>query len=144
MRKNKLRSRLYGKITAIVILLSFLKFPMYGEPLTEQQQNLTENEMRFWSDLEVDLLIEEISEAAYEAIEQAASEAARAAMLANLEREVALIRQAQQWRNEAELRQQAITEAKKAGRKNTFLAAVIGILGGLVVGVGGTLIIGGR
>jgi hypothetical protein len=65
--------------------------------------------MKFWSDLEVDQLIEEISEAAYEAIEQAASEAARAAMLASLEREVALIRQAQQWRNEAELRQQALS-----------------------------------
>jgi hypothetical protein len=102
----------------------------------EQQQNLSESGMRFWSDLEVDLLIEEISEAAYEAIEQAAGEAAKAAMLANLEREVALLRQAQQWRNEAELHQKAFTEAKKAGRKHILLAAVIGILGGLGIGVG--------
>jgi hypothetical protein len=106
--------------------------------------------MRFWSDLEIDcskelrLRTDEISEAAYEAIEQAAGEAAKAAMLANLEREVALLRQAQQWRNESEIRQQELTDAKKAGRKNTLIAAVIGILGGLALGVGGTIIIGGR
>ena len=92
----------------------------------------------------MDLLIDDISEAAYEAIETAAAEAARAAALAALEREAAAIREAQRWRLEAELRQQAIVEAKKAGRKNTPLAAVIGILGGLAIGVGGTLIIGGR
>ena len=99
--------------------------------------------MRYWNDLEVELLIDEISQAAYEAIEQAASEAARSAILASLERETSAIREAQRWRLEAELRQQAITEAKKAGRKNTLLGVVIGILGGLVVGVTGTLIIGG-
>jgi hypothetical protein len=107
--------------------------------------------MKFWSDLEVDLLIGEISEAALEAIEQAAGEAAKAAVLSVIEREAVAMREAvhQQaealrWRLEAELRQEAITEAKKAGRKNTLLAALIGILGGLAVGVGGTLIIGGR
>ena len=84
----------------------------------------------------MDLLIDDISEAAYEAIEMAAAEAARAAALAALECEAAALREAQRWRVEAELRQQAITEAKKAGRKNTLLAAVIGILGGLAVGVG--------
>jgi hypothetical protein len=116
-----------------------------------QETNLTESGPRLYTDSEIDLLIDEISEAAYEAIEQAASEAAKAAMLANLERELVLLRQSayQQaetayWRNEAELRQQAITEAKKAGRKNTLLAALIGILGGLALGAGGTLIIGGR
>ena len=92
----------------------------------------------------MDILIDDISEAAYEAIEQAAAEAARAATLEALEREAAAIREAQRWRLEAELREQAITEAKKAGRKNTLLAALIGILGGLAVGVGGTLIIGSR
>jgi hypothetical protein len=103
-----------------------------------------------WSDLEIDCpaelatLIEEISEAAYEASEQAASEAARAAMLASLDREVAALREAQRWRMEAENNYQEIQAVKQAGRKNTLLGVVLGILGGLVVGVGGTLIIGGR
>ena len=88
----------------------------------------------------MELLIDEISQAAYEAIEQAASEAARSAILASLERETSAIREAQRWRLEAELRQQAITEAKKAGRKNTLLGVVIGILGGLAVGLGGTIL----
>jgi hypothetical protein len=90
------------------------------------------------------LLIDEISQAAYEAIEQAASEAARAAALAALEREAALVRQSQYWRNEADMRQQAIKEAKQAGRKNTLIGVLIGVLSGLAVGIGGTLIIGGR
>ena len=102
---------------------------------------MTESGMKYWSDLEIELLIEEISDAAHEAIEQAASEAARAAILASLDRETAAIREAQHWRIEAELRQQALTDVKKAGRKNTFLAIVIGILGGLAIGVGGTLAI---
>jgi hypothetical protein len=92
--------------------------------------------MRYYSDLEVDLLIEELTKAALEAIEQAASEAARAAILASLERETAALREAQRWRVEAELRQQAITEAKQAGRKNTLLGVLFGVLGGLVLGVG--------
>jgi hypothetical protein len=92
----------------------------------------------------VDILIDDLSLAAYEAIETAAAEAARAAALAALEREVAAIREAQHWRIEAEIRQQTIAETQKAGRKYTLLAALFGILGGLAVGVGGTLIIGGR
>ena len=104
---------------------------------------MTSNEMKFWSDLEVDTLIDEISEAAHEAIEQAAGEAARAAALAALEREAVLVRELQRWRVEAEIRQQTIAETKKAGVKNTVLAAVICLIGGLAVGVGGTLIIGG-
>jgi hypothetical protein len=90
------------------------------------------------------LLIDEISQAAYEAIDQAASEAARAAALAALEREAALVRQSQYWRNEAEMRQQAINEAKQAGRKNTLIGVLLGILGGLVAGVAGTITIIGR
>jgi len=96
--------------------------------------------MRFWSDLEIDLLIDEISEAALEAIEQAAGEAARAAVLSMVEREAAALREAQRWRIEAEANSQALTQTKKAGRKNSILGVLIGILGGLVVGVGGTLL----
>jgi hypothetical protein len=97
--------------------------------------------MKFWCDLEVDTLIGEVSEAAYEAIEQAA---ARAAALAALEREAAALREANRWRMEAELRQQAIKDAKRNGIKNAFIAGVICFIGGLTVGAGGILIIGGR
>ena len=51
--------------------------------------------MRFYSDSEVNCLIDEISEAAYEAIEKAAGEAARAAFLVSVEREAAALREAQ-------------------------------------------------
>ena len=117
---------------------------MFAEQQTEQQPNLTESEMRFWSDIEVDLLIDDISEAAYEAIEQAAAEAARAAALAALEREAVALREAQRWRLEAEFRQQAIIDAKRTGRKNAVITGLACLLGGLFIGIGGTLIIGGR
>jgi hypothetical protein len=92
----------------------------------------------------VDLLIGEISEAAYEAIEQAAGEAARAAFLASVEREAAALCEAERWRLEAEANLLAMKAAKRNGIKNTILGVAIGILGGLAVGIGGTLIIGGR
>jgi hypothetical protein len=107
--------------------------------------------MKLYTDLEIDLLIDEISEAALEAIEQAAAEGARAAALAMLEREAAAYREAAykqaealRWRTEAEIRQQALVEIKKAGVKNAIITGAICLLGGLVFGVGGTLIIGGR
>ena len=99
----------------------------------------------------MDLLIDNISEAAYEAIEMAAAEAARAAALAALEREAAALREAarreaeaQRWRREAEANLQAIAEAKRAGRKNAVIAGLVCFLGGLAFGITGTLIIGGR
>jgi hypothetical protein len=107
--------------------------------------------MRLYSDLEVNSLIEEISEAALEAIEQAAGEAAKAAVLSVIEREAAAMReaayqqaQAEQWRIQAEINAMAVTQAKKAGVKNAIIAGIACLLGGLVVGIGGTLIIGGR
>jgi len=80
------------------------------------------------------MLINEIAEAAHEAIEQAAGEAARAAFLASLEREAIALREAQWWRNEAEM-------IKSVGIKNNFIIGAICFIGGLVVGVAGTLII---
>jgi hypothetical protein len=68
-----------------------------------------------------------------------------------LEREAAAIREAAhqqaeayRWRMEAELRQQAIKEAKRNGMKNAIITGVICFIGGLAVGAGGILIIGGR
>ena len=104
--------------------------------------------MRRYSDSEVDLLIDDLTEAALEAIEQAAGEAAKAAALAMLEREATALREAakqhdeaQRWRLEAEANLQAITEAKKAGRKNAIIAGLVCFLGGLFIGVSGTLLI---
>jgi hypothetical protein len=145
MRKDKLKLKICGKILSTVILLSFLMtFPMYGEPLTEPPPSSSESGTRLYSDLEVDTLIDEISEAALEAIEQAAGEAAKAAVLSVIEREAAAMREAQRWRLEAEMRQLAIVEAKKNGTKNAILAGAVLFICGLAVGVGGTLIIGGR
>ena len=136
----------------IVILLNFLKpFPMFAEQPTEPPPISTESGTKRYSDLEVDLLIDDISQAAYEAIEQAAGEAARAAFLANVEREAAALREASlqqaealRWRLEAEANLLAIKAAKRNGIKNTILGVTLGILGGLAIGIGGTLIIGGR
>jgi len=105
---------------------------------------LGRNTERFYTDSEIELLIEEIREAAHEAIEQAAGEAARAAFLASVEREAAALREAQRWRVETHNNFLEIQAAKTAGRKNAFIAAAIGILSGLVIGVSGTLIIGSR
>jgi hypothetical protein len=105
---------------------------------------LNESGTRLYSDLEVEFLIDEISAAALEAIEQAAGEAAKAAVLSVIEREVAALREAQRWRIQAEINALAVTEVKKAGIKNAVIAGMVCLLGGLVIGVGGTLIIGGR
>jgi len=94
-----------------------------------------------YTDSEIDLLIDDLTVAALEAIEQAAGEAARAAFLASLEREAAALRETQRWRLEAELQKQALAEAKAAGRKKIWLAIGISVVSGLAVGVTGTLLI---
>jgi predicted amidohydrolase YtcJ len=110
----------------------------------EQPPNLNESGTRLYSDLEINELIDEVSQAALEAIEQAAGEAAKAAVLASIEREAAALREAQRWRLEAEIRQGTIKAIKKAGTKNAVITGLVCFLGGLAVGIGGTLIIGGR
>ncbi len=113
--------------------------------------SLSESGTKFYSGLEVDLLIDEISEAAREAIERAAGEAAKAAVLSVVEREAAALREASirlaealRWQLEAERQAQAVTDTRKAGVKNTIIAGMACLVGGLAVGIGGTLIIGGR
>jgi hypothetical protein len=141
MLKSKLKYRDYGRIMLIVILMCLLMtFQAFAEQPTGQAQSLSENETKLYSDYEIDLLIDELTEAALEAIEQAAGEAAKAAALAMLEREAAALREAQKWRLQAETYSLKITQVKKTGIKNTLLGVVFGILGGLTVGVGGTLL----
>ena len=102
---------------------------------------MNESGTRLYSDLEVDQLIDEISQAALEAIEQAAGEAAKAAVLASLEREAAAYREAARWQLEAEIRQEIIKATKKTGTKNAVITGLICFLGGLAVGIGGTIAI---
>jgi hypothetical protein len=101
----------------------------------EQPLILSENETRLYSDLEIDLLIDEISEAALEAIEQAAGEAARAAVLSLLEREAAAVREAAiqranviHWQNEA-------AANKQAKVKTAIITGVICLLSGFTAGI---------
>jgi hypothetical protein len=74
----------------------------------------------------VDRLIADLTEAAHEAIAQAAGEAAKAARLAGLEREAAAIREARVLREE--------NSRLKQGRVKTA------VITGLVCFVGGSLI----
>jgi seryl-tRNA(Sec) selenium transferase len=99
----------------------------------------------------VDTLIEELTEAALEAIEQAAAEAAKAMALTMLEREAAAIREAAKqqaealrWQLEAERQMKLVKEAKKAGIKNAIIAGAACLLSGLVFGISGTIYFGGR
>jgi len=71
------------------------------------------------------LLIDELTEAALEAIEKAAGEAARAAFLESLERESAVMRENQRLRYEAE-------NLRRAGFRNAVIAGVVCFAGGIV------------
>jgi len=123
-----MKCRGYGKITGIVILMSFLTtFLAFGEPPTTPQGTSGESGIRRYSGSEVGALIEEISAAAEEAIERAAAEAAKAAVLAGLEREAAALREAERWKREAE-------KAKQSRVKNYVLTGVVCFVGGAVVG----------
>jgi hypothetical protein len=81
----------------------------------------------------VDTLIDDLTAAAEEAIEQAAAEAARAAMLASLDREMAAARETRR-----------LLEENGALRKSRVKAAVITgavcFFGGLAAGIGGVVI----
>jgi hypothetical protein len=109
----------------------------------------SEEGTKYYNDSELDLLIDELSVIAKEAIEKAAAESAKAAMLAGLEREAAMLRDltihqadAQFWRLQAATNLAAIDVAKKTGIKNAIIAGAVCLFGGLIIGVGGTLIIG--
>jgi hypothetical protein len=101
----------------------------------EQQPNLNASGTKLYSDSEVETLIDEVSQAAFEAIEQAAGEAAKAATLASLEREAAALREAQRWRLEAEIRQETIKATKKAGTKNAVITGIVCFVTGLATGI---------
>jgi hypothetical protein len=128
--------RLCRRILAIVLLMSFWKIPVYGEPPTTQTQNSEESVMKRYSELEVDTLIDDLSEAAKEAIEQAAAEAARTAALASLERELAAVSEAQRLQGEN-------SRLKRSKVKTAVITGVICFFGGLAAGAGGIAILQG-
>jgi hypothetical protein len=134
--KGNVKYRFYKRILLSVLLMSFWRNPVYGEQRIAPLMNLSENGMRLYSDSEVDALIEDLSEAAHEAIERAAGEAARAVALASLEREAAAIGEAARLREE--------NSSLKHGKvKTAVVTGVICFLGGLVIGAGSIAILQG-
>jgi hypothetical protein len=138
-----MRYRLCKRILATALLMSFWKIPVYGEPPTAPPVSSDGSVMRQYSEYEVDclakldLLIEDLTGAAHEAIEQAAAEAAKAAALASLEREAAAIREAQQLQGEN-------SRLKQSKIKTAVITGVICFFGGLALGAGTTAILAGR
>jgi hypothetical protein len=92
--------------------------------------------MRRYSELEIDTLIEDLSEAAKEAIDQAAAEAARAAALASLDREMAALSEAQRLQGEN-------SRLKQSRVKTAVITGVVCFFGGLAIGAGGIAILQG-
>jgi hypothetical protein len=117
--------------------MSFWKIPVFGEPPTAQTQNSDESEMRQYSEYEVDTLIEDLTGAAHEAIEKAAGEAARAAALASLEREMAAMAETQRLQGEN-------SRLKQSRVKTAVITGVVCFFGGFAIGAGTTAILAGR
>jgi 3-oxoacyl-ACP reductase-like protein len=92
-----------------------------------------ENGMRQYSEYEVDTLIEDLTGAAHEAIEQAAVEAAQTAALASLDREMAALSEAQRLQSEN-------SRLKKSRVKTAVVTGVVCFFGGLAIGAGGIAI----
>jgi hypothetical protein len=112
---------------------------------------LTESGTRLYSEYEIDLLIDALTEAAHEEIQKASAEAAKEAVLSVIEREAAAMREATlqqaeaiRWRLEAERQMKLVRETKRAGIKNAFITGAACLLSGIVLGVGGTIYFGGR
>jgi hypothetical protein len=132
-----MRYRGCGKILAIVLLASFWRSPAYGGPPTAPPPSSSESGTRRFSEYEVDVLIEDLTMAAVEAIEQAAGEAAKAAALASLEREAAAVRKARRLQGENRRLQQSRV-------KTAIVTGVACFFGGLAIGAGATAILTGR
>jgi hypothetical protein len=132
-----MRHMICGKILAIVLLLSFWRSPAYGAPPTTPPPTSSESGTRLYSESEVDVLIEDLTMAAVEAIEQAAGEAARVAALAGIEREAAAIREARRLQGENRRLQQSRV-------KTAMITGAVCFLGGLAIGAGTTAILTGR
>ncbi len=112
---------------------------------------MTGSGTRLYSEYEIDLLIDALTEAAHEEIQKAAAEAAKEAVLSVIEREAVAMREATlqqaealRWQLEADRQIKAVKEAKKKGVKNAIIAGAACLLSGLVIGISGTIFLGGR
>jgi hypothetical protein len=94
------------------------------------------NAEHFYTESEINTLIEDLTGAAHEAIEQAAAEAARAAALASLERELAAVSEAQRLQDEN-------GQLKRSRVKTAVVTGMICFFGGLAIGAGGIAILQG-
>jgi hypothetical protein len=90
----------------------------------------------FTRNQKVDSLIEALSAAAEDAVEQAAALAARVAALASLEREVAAVREAQRLQGENRI-------LKQSRVKRVVVTGVVCFFGGLAIGARGIAILQG-
>lgn len=95
----------------------------------------SKNAEHFYTQDDIDFLVDTLSEAAYEAIELAAEEAARAAYLENLEREAQAVREAQRLIIENDLQKQVLSTAKRTGIKNAVITGIICFLSGFLLGM---------
>jgi hypothetical protein len=125
--RRRVKYGLCGKLLATVLLASFWKIPVYGEPLITPPVNSEESGTRRYSEYEMDTLIEDLTRAAEESIESAAAEAARAATLASLEREAAAIREAARLHSEN-------SGLKQSRVKTAVVTGLVCFLGGMVTG----------
>jgi len=98
--------------------------------------------MKLYSDYEIDILIDDLTEAALEAIEQAAGEAAKAAVLSMVEREavalqaeLAMRREMERWRLEVEAYKQEIAKTKSFGIRNAIIVGLVCLGSGFITGI---------
>jgi hypothetical protein len=126
-----------GRILAIATLMSFLTSRGYGEQPMTESKTLENGVTGYYSGSEVDLLIEELTEAAEEAITRAAVEAARAEALALLDREAAALVEARKWREE-------YGSARRRTVKAAVITGAVCFFGGLAAGAVSVSIIGGK
>jgi hypothetical protein len=91
----------------------------------------------------MDTLIDDLTGAAHEAIEQAAAEAAKAAALASLEREASLVQAQALAIREAQRLQSENSRLKQSRVKTALVTGVICFFGGLAIGAGGIAILQG-
>jgi hypothetical protein len=123
-----MRLKRCGKNIAGVLLLGFLmNCPAHGGQPMRESKDFTTGGKNSYSAGEVEALIDELTETAKGEIEKAAAEAAKAAALASVEREAAVIAEAQRWRREYE-------DAKRDGIKNMLLAGALCLIGGFALG----------
>jgi hypothetical protein len=119
----------YRKITVIGMTVFFLTTtPVFAEPPMRESGGLSEAGTRFYSEAELNQMIDEVSAAAVKEIEAAAADAAKAAALAGLEKQAAQLAEI------ARLKK-LNGELKKNGVKNLVIAGLSCFAAGAVLGL---------